>query len=344
MRFRPLRSSLVLVAARAARLPTIVVTDTRQAEAEVELPGVRGATALNAGAGVKWASGPDAYAIKSREFLRWLGADGAGAALPDDALVVLADGDVAYGGCDGDSFRERYDAIVAASGGAPLVFGAELGCWPHEACSLYDRSARALSLSRSRAPRLGDDAEPALPSLARPLAAAQVRRRARGAAARVPRRARRRRRVRRVRQAPLPARAVRPVRDAARVPLPQLRLRRGPRARRARARRARRRPLRREPHARPGRGARVRARAAGGRRVRLPRRADRAGEVARRREGEGEGETVSEVSGGERESALSEVSREEERENVSEVSGGERESVFRESAPFLPPARRALAR
>ena len=34
---RSLRAGLVLVAARAARLPTIVVTDTRQAEAEVEL-------------------------------------------------------------------------------------------------------------------------------------------------------------------------------------------------------------------------------------------------------------------------------------------------------------------
>ena len=98
--FRPLRSSLVLVAARAARLPTIVVTDTRQAEAEIELPGVRGATAVNVGAGVPWAAGPGAYAIKTREFARWL-ADGAGAALPDDELVVLADGDVAYGGCDG---------------------------------------------------------------------------------------------------------------------------------------------------------------------------------------------------------------------------------------------------
>ena len=70
MRFRPLRSSLVLVAARAARLPTIVVTDTRQAEAEIELPGVRGATAVNVGAGVPWAAGPGAYAIKTREFAR----------------------------------------------------------------------------------------------------------------------------------------------------------------------------------------------------------------------------------------------------------------------------------
>lgn len=49
---------------------------------------------------------------------------------PDKVVIMVDGGDVVFGGCDPKKFREYYEKVVNASGGAKLVLGAEMGCYP----------------------------------------------------------------------------------------------------------------------------------------------------------------------------------------------------------------------
>lgn len=94
--------------------------------------GVAGRPVLNVGAGMAWTS----WMLKPQLFRRHLGAL---ALQHPDKLVILADGmDVINGGCSEEQMLGTYRAIVGASGGAAVVFGAEHCCFPwHRSCKQY---------------------------------------------------------------------------------------------------------------------------------------------------------------------------------------------------------------
>lgn len=134
--------ALAVAARRLARHPTAPSTDGRGLlvlSVETRLPGnftmlgAPGRPVLNVGAGASWSS----WAAKPRLFHQHLSEL---AALQPGRIVILADGmDTIHGGCTEQQLLSAYHAVVGASGGAPVVFGAEHCCFPWRShCEWYE--------------------------------------------------------------------------------------------------------------------------------------------------------------------------------------------------------------
>jgi len=92
--------------------------------ADFSMLGAPGRPVVNLGAGAAW----DSWALKPRLYQQHL-AELVGR--QPSRIVLLVDGvDMLHGGCSEKELMEAYRATVGASGGAPVVFGAEHCCFP----------------------------------------------------------------------------------------------------------------------------------------------------------------------------------------------------------------------
>lgn len=102
-------------------VPVVTVETSCKAE-EFPVPGAPGRMFTNLGRGERF---PD-HMTKARLFQRWLQSRKD----PEEIVIFTDARDILFGGCSEAELLERYRAVVAASGGAPVVAGAELGLWP----------------------------------------------------------------------------------------------------------------------------------------------------------------------------------------------------------------------
>jgi len=57
---------------------------------------------------------------------------------PDQLIIFTDSHDVYSGGCNESDLFTAYKSTVAANGGAPVIMGAEFGCWPPDpVCRIY---------------------------------------------------------------------------------------------------------------------------------------------------------------------------------------------------------------
>lgn len=103
----------------------LVTVNTFDDRRHFPVPGVPGRHFINLGAGKSWGG----YTTKINLIQEWL-EDVMLPRDPDGIAVLVDSGDVLNGGCTEDELRSRYKSISSASGGASVVFGAELGIWP----------------------------------------------------------------------------------------------------------------------------------------------------------------------------------------------------------------------
>lgn len=104
------------------RLATV---ETRRPEGDFPVPGARGWSFTNLGAGKKWTgmvTKVDLYLAFAR---KWARRD------PSQLLILADGGDVGFGGCDLDELWYSYHAVTGSSGGARVVAGGDNSIWPH---------------------------------------------------------------------------------------------------------------------------------------------------------------------------------------------------------------------
>lgn len=119
---------------RTFRLGTVpIVTIETNLKENYRVPGVQGQQttnySINTGQGEVWHK----RRSKNELLLRWLRS-----ADPEQLAILIDGGDVIFGGCSEADLLERYNGTVAASGGAPLVVSAEMGCFPYQYLAQYD--------------------------------------------------------------------------------------------------------------------------------------------------------------------------------------------------------------
>lgn len=101
---------------------TITTVETRIQAVTFPMPGVPGKQFLNLGYNKSW----DNLFTKPKIFLPWLQSRE-----DPEEIVVFADGaDVMYGGCSDEELLDLYRRVVAVSGGARVLMGAEMGLDP----------------------------------------------------------------------------------------------------------------------------------------------------------------------------------------------------------------------
>lgn len=134
---------------RINRLPNVqvVTVDTKTPSASLPMKGVPGVQWINIGAHTKWYG----YKTKTDLYVKWLREE---AKRDPEGLAILADGtDVIYGGCSQEELLANYWSVVNASGGARVVWAAELGFWPEmlrDRIQLYeDFNARQQKVMRA---------------------------------------------------------------------------------------------------------------------------------------------------------------------------------------------------
>jgi len=101
----------------------LVTVESRLQTSQFPLPGRPGAIVTNLGFQKKYVDG---WLQRWLPFSGWLQRQGD----PSKLVAFLDGGDVLYGGCDEKQFLRDYHKIVHASGGAPVVFSAEMGYYP----------------------------------------------------------------------------------------------------------------------------------------------------------------------------------------------------------------------
>lgn len=109
----------------------IVTVDTRVKERVIRVRGVTGRWLANVGAGKTW-TGWRAKVEAYEEPVRKQ------AVRDPTQLMILMDDDLFSGGCSDSELRERYQKVVAASGGVPVVVSAD----PHQYPSMPNGVAR----------------------------------------------------------------------------------------------------------------------------------------------------------------------------------------------------------
>jgi len=108
------------------RCPSIITVETRDHRPSYRMPGACCLRYTNLGAGQHW----DGKMTKVEVALQWLRSR---AAQEPDKIQVFADGsDTAAGGCTDAELLGRYQTIVQASGGRPVVAGADTKFWPSD--------------------------------------------------------------------------------------------------------------------------------------------------------------------------------------------------------------------
>jgi len=129
------------VPARLAWLPrsgnhnasvVLVTVNTLLSNNTFQMAGYPGMTFANIGVGLTW-EGP---MTKVQAYCDWLNHQ---VKSDPDQLVIIADSsDVIYGNCSREEVLERYRLIVAASNGAPVVFGGQFRLFPSRIPHVYD--------------------------------------------------------------------------------------------------------------------------------------------------------------------------------------------------------------
>jgi len=98
--------------------------ETRNAASTITMQGVPKFQFHNLGGHHKW-KGPW---TKVHLYLNWLRNNAAQA--PDQMIILSDSSDVSFGGCSTDDLIDRYNSIVQACQGAPVLVGGDFHLWP----------------------------------------------------------------------------------------------------------------------------------------------------------------------------------------------------------------------
>mmetsp|Transcript_27213 Transcript_27213/g.71850 ORF Transcript_27213/g.71850 Transcript_27213/m.71850 type:complete len:699 (+) Transcript_27213:93-2189(+) len=98
--------------------------ETRSKEHNMPMPGVPGRSFYNLGVGQPW----DGFGSKVDGYIAWLTEQQKTS--PQEIVILLDGGDIAFGGCSNEELLSRYHKVVKASNGAQVVAGAETEIYP----------------------------------------------------------------------------------------------------------------------------------------------------------------------------------------------------------------------